>query len=140
VELAGEVNRAMPAWVVGKLDMALAARGLAGARVLVLGIAYKKNVDDTRESPAVEMMELLAGRGAVVEYSDPHVPVFPRMREHSFDLTSVALTADAVAGYDAILLATDHDAFDYALLARSARLIVDARGRFLEAAGNVVKA
>jgi UDP-N-acetyl-D-glucosamine dehydrogenase len=142
VELAGDVNRAMPAWVVGKLEAALAARGrgLAGARVLVLGIAYKKNVDDTRESPAVEIMELLAGRGAQLAYSDPHVPVFPKMRAHRFGLASVALTPEAIAGYDALVLATDHDAFDYALIGRHARLVVDTRGVYLDPAPNVVKA
>ncbi len=142
VELAGEVNRAMPAWVIGKLEGALRERGvaLAGSKVLVLGIAYKKNVDDTRESPAVQMMELLAARGAKVVYSDPHVAVFPRMREHKFDLKSVALTSEAVASYDALLLATNHDAFDYKALARDARLIVDTRGVYLDPVPNVVKA
>jgi UDP-N-acetyl-D-glucosamine dehydrogenase len=142
VELAGEVNRSMPAWVVGKLEAALAARGrpLRGSRVLVLGIAYKKNVDDMRESPAVEMMELLVARGAQVAYSDPHVPVFPRMREHRFDLRSVALTPEAVASYDALLLATNHDAFDYEALRRQARLIVDSRGVYLRPEENVIKA
>ena len=86
IELAGEVNRAMPEWVVGKLEAALKARGqsLPGSRVLVLGIAYKKNIDDTRESPAVKIMELLVQRGATAAYSDPHVPSFPKMREHKF--------------------------------------------------------
>jgi UDP-N-acetyl-D-glucosamine dehydrogenase len=142
IELAGEVNRAMPQWVLDKLAAALEARGraLQGARVLVLGIAYKKNVDDTRESPGVELMELLTARGARVEYSDPHVPVFPPMRRHHFDLQSVALTPQSIAGYDALLLATDHDAFDYALIARHAKLLVDTRGRYGEPAPNLVKA
>jgi UDP-N-acetyl-D-glucosamine dehydrogenase len=142
VELAGEVNRAMPGWVIGKLSDALAARGgkVAGSKVLVLGIAYKKNIDDMRESPAVMLMELLREAGATVAYSDPHVPVFPKMREHRFDLQSVALTPQAVASYDALLLATNHDAFDYAMLAKHARLIVDARGVYLEPAPNIVKA
>jgi len=142
IELAGEINRAMPAWVIGKLERALAARGakLAGSRCLVLGLAYKKNVGDTRESPAVELLELLTERGAHVDYSDPHVPAFPRMRAHRFELRSVPLTAESIAEYDALLLATDHDAFDYAFIARHARLIVDARGRYLDPAPNVVKA
>jgi UDP-N-acetyl-D-glucosamine dehydrogenase len=142
IELAGEVNRAMPEWVVGKVMEALNERGraLKGSRVLVLGIAYKKNVDDMRESPAVELMELLARRGAQVEYSDPHVPVFPKMRNHSFDLRSIPLTAENLAAYDAVLLATNHDAFDYALISTHARLIVDTRGVYLQPASNVVKA
>jgi UDP-N-acetyl-D-glucosamine dehydrogenase len=142
IELAGEINRAMPEWVVAKLAEALNEHGRAikGAKVLVLGIAYKKNVDDMRESPAVELMELLVRRGARVEYHDPHVPVFPPMREHRFDLKSVPLTPQALAGYDVVLLATDHDKVDYELILRSSRLIVDTRGRFLEPAANVVKA
>ena len=142
VELAGEVNRAMPEWVIGKLAAALEARGakLAGSRCLVLGLAYKRNVGDTRESPAVELMELLVRRGARVEYSDPHVPAFPKMRAHRFELQSVPLTAQNIALYDAVLLATDHAAFDYALIKENARLIVDTRGVYLEPAANVVKA
>ena len=132
----------MPEWVVGKLMEALNERGkaLKGSRVLVLGIAYKKNVDDMRESPAVELMELLVKRGCRVDYSDPHVPVFPRMREHHFDLKSVPVSAATVASYDVVLVATNHDAFDYALIARHAQLIVDTRGVYLEPASNVVKA
>jgi UDP-N-acetyl-D-glucosamine dehydrogenase len=142
IELAGEINHAMPAWVVGKLVDALNERGraLKGAKVLVLGIAYKKNVDDMRESPAVELMELLVAKGAEVAYSDPHVPVFPRMRRHRFDLRSVPITAEGLAGYDAVLVATDHDAFDYGLIRRCAALIVDTRGVYLEPAPNIVKA
>jgi UDP-N-acetyl-D-glucosamine dehydrogenase len=142
IELAGEINRTMPDWVIGKVVEALNERGKAvkGSRCLVLGIAYKKNVDDMRESPAVELMELLVRRGALVDYSDPHVPEFPKMREHSFDLRSVALTPDSLAGYDVVLLATNHDAFDYALVGRHARLIVDTRGVFLKPAPNLVRA
>ncbi|HMM54519.1 MAG TPA: nucleotide sugar dehydrogenase [Candidatus Desulfobacillus sp.] len=142
IELAGEVNRAMPQWVVGKIAEALNERGRAirGCRVLVLGIAYKKNVDDMRESPSVELMEQLVRMGAAVEYSDPHVPVFPKMRQHHFDLKSVPLTPESIAGYDLVLLATNHDAFDYGLIASHARLIVDTRGVYLQPAANVVKA
>ncbi|NER62279.1 hypothetical protein G3435_24635 [Pseudomonas sp. MAFF212428] len=110
------------------------------AGVLVLGIAYKKNVDDMRESPSVFMMEKLRALGAVVHYSDPHVPVFPKMREHHFDLSSVALTADVIRSYDCVLLATDHDKFDFEMIGSSASLIVDSRGRYLKPAANVVKA
>jgi UDP-N-acetyl-D-glucosamine dehydrogenase len=142
IRLAGEVNSRMPEWVVDKTAAALNERGkaLKGSRVLVLGIAYKKNVDDTRESPAVEIMELLRQRGAEVAYSDPFVPKFPRMREHHFDLASVALTAENLKGFDAVLLATDHDGFDYALIRTHAKLLVDTRGRYREPAANIVKA
>lgn len=142
IELAGEINRAMPEWVVGKLADALndRSRSIRGSRILVLGIAYKKNVDDMRESPAVELMELLVKRGAVVDYSDMHVPVFPKMREHHFDLKSIPLTPQSVASYDVVLLATNHDSFDYPMVAKHAKLIVDTRGVYLEPAANVVKA
>ncbi len=132
IELAGEVNTAMPKWVVGKVVDALngAGRAVRGARILVLGIAYKKNVDDMRESPSAALLELLRERGADVAYSDPHVPVFPRMRKHHFDLSSVDLDADTLGQYDLVLLATDHDAFDYAMIREHARLIVDTRGRY----------
>lgn len=140
IELAGEVNSAMPDYVMAKLASALNDRSkpLKGSKVLVLGIAYKKNVDDMRESPSILLMEKLRDAGAVVSYSDPHVPVFPETREHHFALSSVTLTEINVSSFDCLLLATDHDRFDYDLIARGA-LIVDTRGR-LPAAANVVKA
>ena len=142
IELAGEINHAMPEWVVGKVVEALASRGkvIQGTRCLVLGIAYKKNVADMRESPAVELMELLVARGAKVEYSDPHVSVFPRIRAHHFDLKSVALTPETIATYDCLLLATDHDAFDYQEIQKHAKLVVDTRGVYTGPAPNVVPA
>jgi UDP-N-acetyl-D-glucosamine dehydrogenase len=142
IELAGEVNRNMPEWVVGKIADALNRRGkpVRGSRILMLGIAYKKNVDDMRESPAVALMEILRAKGADIGYSDPHVPDFPKMREHRFDLKSVALNAGTLASFDCIVVATNHDAFDYALIRRHAKLIVDTRGVYLDPAENVVKA
>lgn len=132
IELAGEINHYMPQWVVTKISDALNERGKAvkGSRILVLGLAYKKNIDDTRESPAVEIMNQLQDKGALIEYSDPHVPRFPRKREYYFDLQSVVLSADVLANFDCVVLATDHEAFDYELLQRHAVLIVDTRGRF----------
>lgn len=131
IELAGEINHYMPQWVVQKVADALNDRGKAvkGARILVLGLAYKKNIDDTRESPAVEIMDLLQAKGALVAYSDPHVPTFPRKRDYHFDLKSELLTAENVASYDCAVLATDHDGFDYALLQNHVSLLVDTRGR-----------
>ncbi|MBX3665775.1 MAG: nucleotide sugar dehydrogenase [Burkholderiales bacterium] len=142
IELAGEVNRSMPDWVVGKIADALNERNKAikGSRMLVLGIAYKKNVDDMRESPAVMLMEILRAKGADIAYCDPHVPVFPKMREHRFDLKSASLNPESLALYDCVVLATDHDAFDYALVKTHAMLIVDTRGVYLDPAPNVVKA
>ena len=132
IELAGEINRLMPNWVVEKLAQALNDRGLPlkGAEVLLLGLAYKKNVDDMRESPSVEIMEILAGRGAVVNYSDPHVPVFPALRRGRFNLASVELTPAVLKAADAVVMLTDHKAFDHRLIAENAPLIIDTRGVF----------
>jgi len=142
IELAGEVNRNMPDWVVGKIADALNTRGkpIRGSKVLVLGIAYKKNVDDMRESPAVAIMELLRDKGADVAYSDPHVPVFPKMREHRFDLSSVLLDARSLGSSDCVVIATNHDAFDYDLVKAHAPLVVDTRGVYLDAFPKLVKA
>lgn len=142
IELSGEVNTAMPEYVVSKLMDGLNQHGkaLKGSKILVLGIAYKKNVDDMRESPSVEIMELIEAKGAVVAYSDPHVPVFPKMREHNFNLSSVALTPEAVAKFDAIVLATDHDKFDYSLIKENAQLLVDTRGKYRTPADHIIKA
>ena len=141
IELAGEINSAMPTYVIEKTMDALNNLGkpLKGSKVLVLGIAYKKNIDDMRESPSVEVMELLRSKGAEVHYSDPFFPSFPRMRRHSFALHSVDLTPEAVAAFDAVVLATDHDAFEYDLIASHSKLLIDTRGRF-SPASKIVRA
>jgi UDP-N-acetyl-D-glucosamine dehydrogenase len=129
IELAGRVNRQMPAFVVSRLAGALREqkRTLRGAKVLILGIAYKKNIDDVRETPAAEIIRILHRRGASVSYHDPHVPVFPSMRRYRFALRSVRLTRGALRDADAVVIVTDHDAIDYNLVAHHARLIVDTR-------------
>lgn len=142
IELAGEINRDMPEWVVSKISDALNDRqkALKGSRILALGIAYKRDVDDMRESPSVFVMEHLRDRGAIVAYSDPNVPEFPKMREHHFDLSSVELTAENIATYDAVILLTDHSDFDYDLILKHAQLIVDTRGKYRDLNPVVVKA
>jgi UDP-N-acetyl-D-glucosamine dehydrogenase len=141
IELAGEINHYMPQWVVQKTIDALNERkkSVKGSKILILGLAYKKNIDDTRESPAVEIMALLQEKGAHVEYSDPHVPTFPRKRDYQFDLKSVSLDLESIKDFDCMILTTDHDDFDYEVLAKSHALIVDTRGRFLEGR-NVISA
>lgn len=141
IELAGEVNRYMPRWVVDKIADGLNDHGksVRGSRILILGLAYKKNIDDTRESPAIEIMEMLRKKGAEISYSDPHVPVFLINRDCHLNLESVILTAEGIANYDCVVLATDHDKFDYSLLQMHATLLVDTRGRF-PGGGNVVSA
>jgi len=133
IELAGEINHYMPRWVVQKIAEALndKEKSIKGSRILILGLSYKKNIDDTRESPAVEIMSLLEEKGANIAYSDPHVPEFPRKRDYCFDLKSVLLTPENIRSYDCIVIATDHDAFDYELLLTHSQMIVDTRGRLL---------
>lgn len=143
IELSGEVNRAMPEYVVAKLTDALNNHGkaLKSSRILVLGIAYKKNVDDVRESPSIEIMELIRDKGAVLHYSDPHVPVFKKMREHSFDLVSEELTPITLQSYDAVVITTDHDRFDLNMVKECAALIIDTRGVYrYESASHIVRA
>mgnify|MGYP006302861531 CR=1 FL=1 len=132
IEVAGDVNTSMPEWVVHKLSDALNEQGkpIKGSRILVLGIAYKKNVDDMRESPSVHLMHLLRQKGAQVAYSDPYVPKFPSLRRYHFDLESVNLSPETIADFDCLLLTTDHDCFDYDLLQKHAQLLVDTRGRY----------
>jgi UDP-N-acetyl-D-glucosamine dehydrogenase len=141
IELAGEINNDMPHWVVNKVTNALNERGrsIKGSRILVLGVAYKKDVDDMRESPSIRLMEILRDKGAEVAYSDPHVPVFPKMRNHYFALESTPLTAENIASYDLVLLATNHSAFDYELIQKHANVIVDTRGVYWERRPNVIK-
>ena len=130
IELAGEVNMAMPQYVVDRTAEALNEDGKAvrGSRVCVLGVAYKKDVDDPRESPAFEILEKLRARGADVTYNDPHVPVLPRMRRHPLlRLESRPLTPEFLARQDCVLLITDHSAYDYDFIVRHSRLLVDTR-------------
>jgi UDP-N-acetyl-D-glucosamine dehydrogenase len=129
VELAGEINSNMPAWVVAKAAAALSddGRGLRGARVLILGLAYKPDIDDDRESPSYELIELLVARGAHVSYCDPHFPVSRPGRRHHLEMRSVPLTAEEFGRYDLILLATAHKEFKDPALFRHARLVVDTR-------------
>jgi UDP-N-acetyl-D-glucosamine dehydrogenase len=146
IELAGEVNTAMPAYVVDRVVAALNDDGkaLKGARVCVLGVAYKKDVDDPRESPAFEIIERLQARGARVSYSDPHVPSLPRMRHHpGLEMDSRPLTPSFLAEQDCVLIVTDHTRFDYELIVKHARLVVDTRNATAGCAaarGRVVKA
>jgi UDP-N-acetyl-D-glucosamine dehydrogenase len=129
IELAGEVNVTMPRYVITRLMEALNERGrsLKGSKVLVLGLAYKKDVDDVRESPSLELIELLKHYGAKVDYNDPHVPRTHKMREHDLKMSSVPLTAGRLRGYDAAIISTDHGAYDYSFIVANSRLVVDTR-------------
>ena len=142
IELAGEVNSSMPEYVVAKVTQGLNGhkKSINGSRILILGIAYKKNVDDMRESPSVEIMEQLQEHGALVEYSDMYVPVFPKMRRYSFDLKTIELSKENISSYDCIVVATNHDDFDYPMLLEHAKLIIDTRGVYRGTNENVVHA
>jgi len=131
IELAGEINHGMPGYVVERLSRALNDRGkpMKGSRILVLGLAYKPDVDDVRESPSFELIERMTDLGAIVEYNDPHVPQTHFMRHYGdLGLKSVVLTPQSIAGYDCVLIATHHKAYDWQMVADHAQLIVDTRG------------
>jgi UDP-N-acetyl-D-glucosamine dehydrogenase len=148
IELAGDVNVAMPRQVVDKLAEALNAQqsqAINGARILMIGLAYKKNVDDPRESPAFKLLDLLTRKGAAVAYHDPHLPRIPATRAYPRHAgqASVPLTRETVASHHAVLIATDHDDVDYAAIAESAALVVDTRNvmaRYGFANARIVKA
>jgi UDP-N-acetyl-D-glucosamine dehydrogenase len=142
IELAGEVNTSMPYFVIQRVMEALNEQGkpLKGAEVLILGAAYKKNVDDDRESPSYKLMELLVEKGAKVSYNDPHIPVLRPVRKYDFGLTSKPLTSENLANADCILIATDHDAYDYPFILEHASLIVDTRNVYPEKSAKVFPA
>jgi UDP-N-acetyl-D-glucosamine dehydrogenase len=141
IELAGEINASMTEWVVRKVTEALAQRvkDLRGAKVLILGVAYKKNVDDLRESPVFKIMELFLEKNLLVDYHDPYVPHLTPTRDYDFQMSSVDLSAGKLSEYDIVILTTDHDVFDYDLILQNARCIIDTRGRYKNG-GKVVKA
>ena len=130
IELAGEINTSMPYHVVEAVAAALneQKKSLKGSKVLLLGVAYKKDVDDLRESPSLKLLELLTDRGATLDYNDPYFPALFKMRHYDFsDMRSVNLTPEKLASYDCVLIATDHSSYDYEALVRDARLVVDTR-------------
>ena len=130
IELAGEINAMMPTYVIQRLTEALndAGKPVKGSKVLVLGVAYKKDVDDPRESPSFELMELLRARGAQISYNDPHIPRLPNMRHYDVpDLSSLPLTPEMLAATDCVLIATDHSDYDYDFIVQHARLVIDTR-------------
>ena len=142
IELAGEINESMPDYVLAKITdgMNQQRKSLYGSKILILGAAYKKNIDDMRESPSLDIIERLISKGVTVDYSDPHVAVLPKVRKHDLKLESIDLAPEVLGTFDCVVLATDHDAFDYEMILKHSKLIVDARGRYREANSKVVKA
>ena len=140
IELAGEVNTSMPKWVVLKAVEGLEKQGkrLSDSKVLILGLAYKKNIDDYRESPTLELIRLLTEENTSVDYHDFYIPTLNKTRKYDYEMDSVSL--DAISEYDLVILATDHDDYDYDMLLSEVQLIVDTRGRFTNIHKKVIKA
>ena len=137
IELAGEVNRSMPDYVVQRTVLALndRAKAVKNSRFLVLGLAYKPDVDDIRESPSFELIEKLQALGGIVDYNDPHVPATHKMRHHDLEMTSVPLSAAALAGYDCVIISTHHSAYDWQQVVDHAKLIIDTRNATRQTTG-----
>ena len=131
IELAGEINTYMPIYVVNQLAEFLndAGKPIKGSKIAILGAAYKKDVDDPRESPSFELMKLLAKRGAVLSYNDPHIPTLPKMRHYPDlpEMTSQSLTPEYLAAQDCVLISTDHSAYDHDFIVKHSRMVLDTR-------------
>jgi UDP-N-acetyl-D-glucosamine dehydrogenase len=129
IELAGEINRQMPGYVLSRIASALNddKKSVNGSNILVIGLAYKPDIDDTRETPAAELIKIIATAGGVVSYHDPHVPVFPPMRNYSFVMESVELDKNTLEAADCVVIVTNHDVIDYDLIGTHSKLVVDTR-------------
>jgi len=138
IELAGEINAYMPYYVVQKTIEALNENGksVKKAKILILGLAYKRDVDDPRESPAFRLIELLEEKGAEVDYNDPYIPVAPRMRKHKIDKLSVPLTRETLGRYDCVIVATDHSAYDPEFILTHSACVIDTRNMIKNSVGS----
>jgi len=142
IELAGEVNISIPYYVVEKVIDALNKRGksVKGSKILILGVAYKKDIDDTRESPSLKLIKLLSDKGATVDYNDPYIPLLPETRKYKFHMKSVELTEKSIKRYDCLLIVANHSVYDYKWILKNANLIVDTRNAIKDLSSKVVKA
>ena len=132
IELAEEINSSMPKHVVSKISNSLndICKSIKKSSILILGIAYKKNIDDARESPSLEIINLLLKMGAKIKYNDPYFPKFPKFRKYNYVIDSIELTSENFNIFDCIVLVTDHDLFDYELIKDNSKLIIDTRGKY----------
>ena len=132
IELAGEINTSMPAYVFQKVYEALNSKSkpLSGSKILVLGLSYKKNIDDLRESPSLQIIKFLEQNNSNIFYSDPFFDKIPKTRKYKFNLSNSPLDSNLLKAMDLVIIATDHDEFDYELIFQKSDLIVDTRGRF----------
>jgi len=142
IELAGEINANMPSWVVSKVVDTVndLGKSISKSKILVLGVAYKKNVGDLRESPAIEIIEILIKKGANIEYSDPFVTDLKAIKNSSFNTNSIDLTEQSIANKDVVIITTDHDQFDLEFVQQNALKIIDTRGAYKESFSNVIRA
>lgn len=142
IELAGEINRGMPGYVLNRISEALNEnnKSIKGSKILILGLAYKKNVDDLRESPSLEIMKSLISQGSIISFSDPYLKNIPLTRRFDIDVSSVEINKKNLKGFDLVLLATDHDDFDYDLIEKESKILVDTRGKFINSNPKVIKA
>ena len=133
IELAGEINSSMPQYVVNKISNSLnnICKSVKKSKILILGISYKKNIDDARESPSLEIINLLLKMGGLIKYNDPYFPEFPKFRKYDFSIESIPLKKEKIKKFDCIVLITDHDLFDYELIEKNSKLIIDTRGKFI---------
>jgi len=133
IELAGEINSSMPKYVVDKIVNTLNTfcKPVKKSKILILGIAYKKNVDDTRESPSLEIIKILLKMGAFVKYNDPYFSDISKSKRIFLDIDYVSLTKESLSSFDCVVLVTDHDNFDYKFIEENSKLIVDTRGKFI---------
>tara|TARA_B100000886_G_C20424886_1_gene493429 strand:- start:2590 stop:3918 length:1329 start_codon:yes stop_codon:yes gene_type:complete len=141
IELAEEINSSMPKYVVSKISNSLndICKSVKKSAILILGIAYKKNIDDARESPSLEIIDLLIKMGANIKYNDPYFPKFPRFRKYNFTIDSIEITGENIDFFDCVVLLTDHDSFDYELIKNNSKLIIDTRGKYNNAS-NIIRA
>ena len=132
IELAGEINSEMPDWVIGKIAEALNDnfKSIKGSKILILGVSYKKDVDDLRESPSLSIIKSLLLKGADISFSDPHIKTLQNPIQPSEEFGSVKLSSETLSSFDLCVLVTDHSDFDYELIRRGSSLIVDTRGKF----------
>ncbi len=142
IELAGEINTLMPYYIVEKIGEALNNRGksIRDSRILILGVAYKKDVDDMRESPSLKLIKILSDKGSTVEYNDPFIPLLPKTRKYQFSMKSMDLTEESIKSYHCVIIATDHSSYDYKWILKNANLIVDTRNAIKEKSSKVIKA
>ncbi len=141
IELAGEINASMPKYVFEKISNALNERtkSIKNSKILVLGLTYKKNIDDIRESPSLEIISNLLKNGAKVKYNDPYVPTMPKVRKYNFQVDSIKISEKNLSLFDCVLLLTDHDIYPYEIIRKNSKLIIDTRGRF-QSSENIIKA